>query len=287
MKQFSTWFWSLVLGGSVLTVLAGFAGGRSIGDAAPATLARRRALPPPPSPIARVMRRALVGSNSLRDSEDERDAFDRAEDAVAARPPGWAPARFDSRHDRARIALVVVDASVAGSSALPFVDSPLPFALVVPGDGADGGILKDTPYHHKRVLVDARSADAAELRAARVAGAAGVLGDFSDAGRAAAIAAGLRGSVALDALVDGDAVFYRAARRAHALALTRDVIVDGRDGTAYLDSMLGSALAIAQRTGVAVVALHARSRTFAAVERFALRARRDGVDIVPIDEITR
>ncbi|GAC1404753.1 MAG: hypothetical protein NVSMB64_08480 [Candidatus Velthaea sp.] len=279
MNGFSTWLWSLILAGSTLAVLAGFAGGRSIGNAAPVIHARATPLPAPA--VARIVRRALTGAHSLDESDDGRDDFDRAEDAVAARPGGWAPAHFDSRHDRPRVALVVVDAGVAGLSAQAFVDSPLPFALVVPAEGDDGGILQNAAHHHKSVLVDARSADAAAVTAARARGAGGALGDA----RAAAIAATLGGGVALDALLDDDAAFYQAARRANGPALTRDVIVDGRDGTPFLDAMFGSVLAIARRTGVAVAALHARPRTLAAAERFALQAQRDGVEIVPIEEL--
>jgi polysaccharide deacetylase 2 family uncharacterized protein YibQ len=49
--------------------------------------------------------------------------------------------------------------------------------------------------------------------------------------------------------------------------------------------MLRNALALAQHTGTAIVAVHARTMTFDAVARFADRANRDGADIVALSDL--
>ena len=60
-----------------------------------------------------------------------------------------------------------------------------------------------------------------------------------------------------------------------------------RDDTGYVNFMLRDALAIAERTGSAIVVVHARKLTFNAVSRFADRARRDGADIVALTDLDR
>lgn len=65
----------------------------------------------------------------------------------------------------------------------------------------------------------------------------------------------------------------------------RDVIADARDDGRYIDFMLRDAMAIAQRHGSAIVLVHARPGTLAALERFAVRANRDGVDLVSLAQL--
>jgi len=123
------------------------------------------------------------------------------------------------------------------------------------------------------------------LHARLRSGASGTLCDAAgDAARAAVAATGTAGIV-LDPLLAGDGASYRAAREAGVRAVTRDVIVDGRDSDTLMDTLFLAALRRAQRTGVAAVLLHARPHSLAAAERFAVRAQRDGVDIVPIDQL--
>ena len=285
MPRILTWFWSLLLGSAILALVVGFAGGRSLSAPSAHFRSHLAFAKPPPDVIPRKLDRQLIGAHSFDASEDDRDDFDRADDAVTRRPRGWAPLHFDPLRERARIALVVVDAGIAGESANAFIESDIPFALVVPAVGDDGGILRDAASHQKAVLIDARSATAVAIARARARGATGAIGEFSDRSRARSIVRAIGDGIAVDALLGDDATFYKAARSARAVALTRDVTVDMRDSTPYLDAMLGSALAIARRTGVAVVALHARPRTYAAIERFVRRARNDDVDIVPIDRL--
>jgi hypothetical protein len=285
MNRIGTIFWSLVLGGSVLAMVLGFLGGQTLGGAGSLNLhAKAGALPP--APVPRALDRALHGPHSLDEAEDDRDAYDAADDAVAARPAGWAPQAFDSRHDRPRVALIVIDAGIAGTPAQAFVNSPIPFAIVVPAGGDDGNTGFNAIHNGKRVLIDVKDASAAKLAADRKNGATGIIAP-GDGTPASPSIAPVAGEIVVDPLLRDDAEFYRAARHHGASALTRDVTVDARDTTPYLDAMFGTALAIARRTGVAVVALHARPSSLDAAERFAVRAGRDGVDIVPIDELVK
>jgi hypothetical protein len=273
-------FWWIVLLGSLGSVAAGFAGGRSIGGAAVATLHPRPATLPSPVKL-RTFERALHGAHSFDAAADPRDAYDASDVAVAPREPGWASAPFDER-DRARVVLLVVDAGIAGAPADAFIRSPLPFGIVVPAGGNDGGAGHAARARGKDVLIDAHDALPAQIAAARRRGALGIVGSFeTDAAADVAVAAAGRGAFAIDMLLTGDAALYRRARAHGLAAVTRDVIVDARDTDPFLDEMFGVVLALARRTGVAVVALHARPHTLDAAERFALRAARDGVDVVP------
>jgi hypothetical protein len=284
MNRIGTIFWSLVLGGSLLAMVLGFVGGQKLGGTGTQSLHPKPASLPS-APVPRALDRALHGPHSLDEAEDDRDAYDAADDAVAARPAGWAPQAFDSRHDRSRVALIVIDAGTAGTPAKAFVDSTIPFAIVVPAGGDDGNTGFDAIQKGKRVLIDVKDASAATLATDRKNGAIGIIapGDGSPA-PASMVSAG---EIVVDPLLRDDAAFYHAARQRGALALTRDVTVDARDAAPYLDAMFGTALAIARRTGVAVVALHARPSSLDAAERFVVRAGRDGVDIVPIDELVK
>jgi len=284
MKHFGNLFWTLILGGSLIAVVIGFAGGRSFGNAAVAQLHPRPAKPLAPA-IARTFDRQLHGVNSLEEADDPRDAYDEAEAAVVDRPDGWAPAHFDSLHQRARVALVVVDAGMAGTPAQAFTTSPIPFTLVVPG-GDDNGIMQAALTAGKTVLVDAGNSDPDGIRARIKAGAIGTLSDASDRGAARAMVAETGShALVLDPLLQSDGMAYRVARHSGLTAMTRDVIVDGRDADPLVDALFASALGRAQRTGVAIVLLHARPHSLAAAERFAVRAQRDGVDVVSLNAL--
>jgi len=285
MNRIGTIFWSLVLGGSLLALLLGYLGGRTLGGAtAPALHPKPASIPAPP--VARVLDRALRGPHSLDEAEDERDAYESMGDAVAVRPTGWAPRAFDSRHDRPRIALLVVDAGVAGMPAHAFVRSSIPFAIVIPSGGGDGDIGFEARRTGKRILIDVKDAEPKGLALERKNGAIGIIAPGDGSPVPANIVA-LPHELAVDPLFSERPVFYRAARARGARALTRDITIDGRDTDPYLDAMFLAAMGIARRTGVALVALHARPSSLAATERFALRARRAGIDIVPVDELAR
>jgi len=284
MSRFLSVFWTLVLTGSLLALAAGFAGGRSFGNAGVAALRPPPARAPVADAVARDFERDLHGVHSLDEAEDPRDAYDEAEDAVAVRPRGWAPATFDPHRQRARVALVVVDAGLAGTAADAFVTSPIPFTLVVPAD-TDEDALHAARAAGKSVLVDAAGAAEDAVRARIRAGAVGIVSDATGDRAGADVRAAGTQAIVLDPLLDDDAASYRLARAANVRAYTRDVIADGRDADPLVDALFRAGLERAQRTGVAVILLHARPHSLAAAERFALQAQRDDIDLVPIDQL--
>jgi polysaccharide deacetylase 2 family uncharacterized protein YibQ len=89
----------------------------------------------------------------------------------------------------------------------------------------------------------------------------------------------------VDASLAEDDDVAGAAHKLHRQLYVRDVTADARDDAAYVDFMLRNALALAQHTGTAIVAVHARTMTFDAVARFADRANRDGADIVALSDL--
>jgi hypothetical protein len=131
----------------------------------------------------------------------------------------------------------------------------------------------------KSALVDCAHVDLATLASLRRGGAEGIACSTADAARARAlIAADGTGLVFDDRF--GDDALYRTARARHVPVVSRDVVVDAREESAYIDFLFDQAIAIARRTGLATVALHARGSSVAALERFTDRAQRNGVEIV-------
>jgi hypothetical protein len=285
VKGIGTAFWSLVLLGSVIAIGIGFAGGRTYGSKA-LQPPRVRVAPPPPAVIAmHDVERALRGAGSLDAADDEPDRYGDPDRAVASRPAGWAPRTFDERHGRPRIAVVVVDADAGAATLAPFAEEPFPLAVLVAAD-ADPGTLRAARDAGKTALVACGGADLAAIAALRRAGAAGIACSTSDPARAEALLQVNGGGIVLDDRIEGDEL-YHAARVSHRPALTRDVLVDARDQSGYVDFLFAQALAIGRRTGVATVALHARPSSLRALERFAERVDRDGAEIVDIRALAR
>jgi Divergent polysaccharide deacetylase len=272
--------WSAVLGGSLLAIGAGFAGGHSYGTAAlgPPRIARRTAAPPPDTIEPRDLTRMLRGARSLDAAENDPDRYGDPDNAVAMRPSGWAPRAFDPRRDRARVSVLVVDADRSASALGAFVAEPYPVAVVIVPE-TPSAALRLAREAGQTALVACGGAAPAAIAELRRAGAAGIACSTGDDARASALIAANRGGLVVDDLLDGDALL-RAARRAGVPAISRDVTADAREDGPYVDFLLMQSLAIAQRTGVVTVALHARPVSREAFERFALRAQRSGVDLV-------
>jgi hypothetical protein len=287
MKGVSTAFWSIVLLGSTVSIAAGFVGGRSIGSAGSLPVAEARQADGDdglPAPLRQnALHRSLLGAHSL-DAAGGTDPYDDPNLGVASRPEG-APA-FDGRSERAKIAVIVVDAGRAGPGLDPFVGSPLPFTLVVaPSDDDAQGTVATIVAAGKTAVADADAGSPAAVAALIRAGASGVLASLGAAQATAALRAAGDGTFVVDAALSEDDGVWHAARALHRHVYMRDVIADARDDAAYVDFMLRDALAIAQRTGSAVIAVHARGSSFAALTRFADRARRDGADVVSLADL--
>jgi len=280
VKGVSTAFWSIVLLGSTISIAAGFAGGRSIGLAGslpPAQASDEAALPAPVG--QRLLTRQLVGDHSL----DAAVAADPYGDPTLAVTDHQRPGGFDPRRDRAKIAVVVIDAGRAGNALTPFVSSPLPINFVVaPSDEDAQATCSSIRAAGKTLVVDA-SSDAPQRVAILVRdGADAVIGSVDDARAHALMHAVGRRTIVVDAVLGEDDDLATVARATGHPTLERDVIADARDDAPYVDFMLRDALALAERNGSVIVAIHARTESFDALVRFADRAQRDGADLVPL-----
>jgi polysaccharide deacetylase 2 family uncharacterized protein YibQ len=279
----ATTFWSIVLVGSTMAIGAGFVGGRSIGSAGVLPVADRNRLSDLPAPIRqKLMRRSLFGSHSL-DAANAYDPYGDPELGVTQR----ASAAIDTdRADRAKIAVIIVDAGSAGSGIDPFVKSSLPLTMVVaPGDDDARSTAESIAASGKSVIVDASHSSPARVSALLHAGAHGVIASL-DAHRALALLRGIdRNAYVVDASLAEDDDVSKTARAMHRRLYVRDVIADARDDRAYVEFMFRDVLAIAQKTGTAIVAIHARNMTYDALSRFADRAQRDGADIVALTDL--
>jgi polysaccharide deacetylase 2 family uncharacterized protein YibQ len=285
VRGVSTAFWSIVLLGSSISIAAGFAGGRSIGVAGslpPAQSLDDSALPAPVR--QRIFTRQLVGVHSL-DAGAPLDPYGDPSLAVSGdrRPADG----FDPRRDRAKIAVLVIDAGRAGQALAPFVSSPLPVNLVVaPGDDEARATCATIRDAGKPLVIDASGASPQAV-AGLLHGATAVIGSL-DEERARALMHVLdRHTIVVDADLDEDDALATVARATAHPTLERDVIADARDDAPYVDFMLRDALALAERDGAAIVAIHARTESFNALVRFADRAQRDGADLVPLADIER
>jgi polysaccharide deacetylase 2 family uncharacterized protein YibQ len=287
VRGVSTAFWSIVLIGSTASIAAGFVGGRSIGSAGALPVAEAQHEDDGlPAPIRqRLLRRSLFGAHSL-DAAGTFDPYGDPELAVTDRTRS--AAGYDSRTDRAKIAVVVVDAGGAGPGLDAFVNSPLPLTLAVaPTDDDAASIVQKIDAAGKTAVVDGSQASPAQVTALLDAGARGVIASL-DRQRATRLLDHIdRNALVVDAALAEDDDVSAAARALHRRVYPRDVIADARDDGAYIDFMLRDALAIAQRTGTAIVAVHARTQSFDAIARFADRAQRDGADIVALTDLDR
>jgi polysaccharide deacetylase 2 family uncharacterized protein YibQ len=283
VRGLSTAFWSIVLLGSSLSIGAGFVGGRSIVDAGalkPVSLDTNL-----PAPIRQhFLTRALIGPHSL-DAALGVDPYGDPDLGVVTQP---APrTSFDAQDQRAKIAVIVVDAGRAGPGLKPFLGSGLPLTYAIaPSDDDAIEIVQGIVGDGREVLVDdspaAKPAAVAKLIAA---GALGVMGSL-DGDRAAALMRAVgHNAIVVDAVLGEDDEVAAVGRRTAHRTFTRDVIADARDDSAYVDFMFRDALGIAQRRGVAIVAVHARSESLNALMRFADQAERDGADLVALSDL--
>jgi hypothetical protein len=287
VKGVSTAFWSIVLVGSTVSIAAGFVGGRSIGSAGALPVASgKKADDVLPAPIRqRLMRRSLFGTHSL-DAAETYDPYSDPEVGVTER--SRSVAGYDPRTDRARIAVIVIDAGSVGPGLDMFISSPLPLTLAVaPTDDNAGSAVQSIEAAGKTAVVDGSEGSPARIAALIRDGARGVIASL-DEQRAGALLRGIdHNALVVDAALSEDDAIGSTARALHRQLYTRDVIADARDDGAYVDFMLRDALAIAQRTGTAIVAVHARAESFDAITRFADRASRDGADIVALTDLNR
>jgi polysaccharide deacetylase 2 family uncharacterized protein YibQ len=284
VRGVSTAFWSIVLVGATVSIGAGFVGGRSIGSAGALPVAEAHKGDDLPAPIRQhLLRRSLFGAHSF-DAAGAADPYGDPELGVSERTRSTSA--FDPRNDRAKIAVIVVDAGRVGPGLDKFVSSPLPYTMAIaPGDDDAQATAEAIVAAGKTVVVDASQTTPAHVAALLHAGARGVIASL-DEQRANDLLRGIdRNAFVVDASLAEDDDVAGAAHKLHRQLYVRDVTADARDDAAYVDFMLRNALALAQHTGTAIVAVHARTMTFDAVARFADRANRDGADIVALSDL--
>jgi polysaccharide deacetylase 2 family uncharacterized protein YibQ len=158
---------------------------------------------------------------------------------------------------------------------------------VAPGDDGAESTAESIVQAGKSVIVDGSHAGANDVNDMLHDGASGVIASLDEDHASALLRHIDRNAYVVDASLGEDDDVYTVARALHRHAYLRDVIADARDDAAYVDFMLDDALAIAQRTGSVIVALHARTSSFDALTRFADRAQRDGADIVALADLDR
>jgi polysaccharide deacetylase 2 family uncharacterized protein YibQ len=285
VRGVSTAFWSIVLLGSTIAIIAGFVGGRSIGVASSLPPARAADDSLLPAPIAqRIFTRQLVGEHSL-DAAVAADPY--GDPSLAVADYTRSAHGFDPRRDRAKIAVLVIDAGRAGAAITPFVASPLAVNFVVaPTDDDARATCASIRNAGKAVVIDASDVPAQRVAGLLHDGATAVIGSLDEDHARALMHVVDRRTIVVDAdLAEGDALATISRATAHP-TLERDVIADARDDAPYVDFMLRDALALAERTGSAIVAIHARTVSFNALVRFADRAQRDGADLVALSDLS-
>jgi polysaccharide deacetylase 2 family uncharacterized protein YibQ len=294
MKRLVDTFWVVVLVIAVGGVVGGFLGGRSIGRASVGNRGRQSArMPVPDAIVAGHFERVLSGPHSLDMADPDTSA--PLGDVVAARPRGWAPAFTPYLHARSKLALVLLDCGHEPRLEKPFIDSRIPFTVACdPKSDSSGELVERAHANGKTVLVAFEPSDLNdhESRAMleehyRRWGAQGFIGTTDEESGVSALAAFLAAhhGLAVDTLGDPSAVFYNSTRRRNLTAFTRDVTVDGREEPAYTAFMLRTAVGISRRTGVALVVLHAKPRTYSEVVKFAAFAARDDVELVAVTSL--
>jgi hypothetical protein len=163
---------------------------------------------------------------------------------------------------------VVVGGDRSTSALVPFTAERFPLAVLVPPQiGTDA--LRIARAAGMTALIDCDGAAPQTIARLRRAGAAGIICSTADRARARALVSADGAGIVVDDLRLDDAL-YRAARIAGRTTLTRDVTADARDTPAYVDFLLGQALAIAH------------PGSLQALERFASRAERDGAELVSL-----
>ena len=294
MKRLLDTFWVVVLVIALGGVVGGFLGGRSIGRASVGNRARQSARMPVPDPIvAAHFERVLSGPHSL-DLADP-DASAPLGDVVAARPRGWAPAFSPHLHARSKLALVLLDCGHEPMLEKPFVDSQIPFTIACdPKSDSSAELVERAHANGKTVLVAFEPSDLNDHKSRamlegryRSWGAQGFIGTTDRASGLSNVATFLSAhhGLAVDTLGEPAAVFYRYLQGRKVRVLTRDVTADGRAEPAYTAFMLRTAVGISRRTGVALVVLHAKPRTYADVVKFAAFAARDDVELVAVTSL--
>jgi hypothetical protein len=295
MKHLGTFFWIVLLAGSLACVAAGFSGASSFHRE---TIAQLRAAPKgkaPPATQPRDFARELSGAHSFVADDDDPPPID---DVVVKRTGDWAPPSEDTAvAAHPRMALVIADCGHALPLDEKFAALPAALTLSVDPDGDDSAdFVRSLGDRHVLMTISNAvfgnpSDQALEELAARYAnlhaeGALTPLSGSIDGTQARRVVSRLPGaSIVVDGVADGNATVYRYARARGLAGVTRDIVVDAREGKPYVGFMLKQAASLALHTGVAVAVARSRPDTLAAIAAALPMFDRDGIEIVPIDAL--
>ncbi len=257
VSRFGLIFWSLIAACGAAAIVSGFAS-----DA-------RNAPRPAPHPSPRTAPASPVPLPTFRGS----DTFGADWDVVVDRSPAPDP------DGRARIAIAVGPCGANAALDAAFAHLDLPIALVIDPAGADAvaaaGLARS---QGKPFYVQVGRAPSPAKLASLLKKFQGAAGLASDAGRAMPAVLSGSGLAYFDERGDVDpAPFSKTGTP----LIRRDLSVDDRDATGYVDYMLQRAVALGAGRGRAVALMHPRAASLQALRAFARSNGRDLVAFAP------
>ena len=270
---------------SLGAIAGGYWSGRSSVAPAPA------ALPPPQNvamPAPAVFERTLHGAHSFDPADD---APRVTEDAVVANDPA-----SGSLSDAANITLVIGGTGRSLKLEQPFLDLPVPLAVIVDPQADDAQAVAAAAFERGKTvyvrLPESAQESGASLRKAvdedrrNFPGLSGIAVHFGavDANQQArSLAAVLRGGGLAVLDETGAGPLARAVlSKAGIHVRRRDVTIDNRDEGAYVKFMLAQAVQVARGRGSAVVVAHPYPQSFAALSALIDGRERDGINFTPL-----
>lgn len=271
---------------SLGAIAAGYWSGRSSVVPPPAA-----ALPPPQNvamPAPGAFERSLHGAHSLDPNDD---APRVREDAVVANDPSTG-----TLSDTANITLVIGGTGRSLKLEQPFLDLPVPLAVVVDPQADDAQAVAAAAFERGKTvyirLPESALDSGAALRKAldddrrAFPGLSGIAVHFDavDADvQARALAATLHGTGLAVLDQTGAGPLARAVlSKAGVHVRRRDVTIDNREEGAYVKFMLAQAVQVARGRGSAVVVAHPYPQTLAVLSALVAGRDRDGVNFTPL-----
>ncbi len=257
MNRFGLIFWSLIAACGTAAIVSGF-----VSDA-------RNAPRPTPHPSPTTRPASPTPLPTFRGS----DTFGADWDVVVDRSPEPNP------DGSARIAIAVGPCGTNAALDAAFARLDLPIALVIDPAGVDAlataalARSQGKPFYVQVGRVPSPAKLASLLK--KFEGATGLA---SDAGRAMPAALAGSGLAYFDERGDIDPALFS---KAGTPLIRRDLSVDDRDATGYVDYMLQRAVALGAIRGRAVALMHPRAASLQALRTFAKSNGRDLVAFAP------
>ncbi|MBV8602373.1 MAG: divergent polysaccharide deacetylase family protein [Candidatus Eremiobacteraeota bacterium] len=278
MKHVGTALWAAILAIAIFSIAGGYLSGEAL---KPRPIPVGVALPEiAPIPI----RRTLFGARGFDVPLEPEDPG--PDEAIASRPPGWAPGRSPQQREVVRLAIVICGLGEDRTLDRRFAAIPYPLTFAVPAEDQPADPLRTDP---NALVVDASGAAPTTVASSLAAlHAGGVLTSVSQPPqKPATLVAAVSGSggFIIDGMAGGAPAIYDAARARRVAAASRDVVIDAREEEPYIRFMIRQAARLARRTGVAIAVGHAYPETYEALRRTLPNLGADDVQIVPVGEL--